>query len=403
MIRDYLLPIIVCLPIVGSLIDLNKKNKGLISIIAIGLSMLVSIYLAYRYYVDPSYYTSNTLINWIPYLGINIDLFINKEDSLLLSLCLMCVFISCLVPKIDTKKESINYPIIAILTSISAAFILSRNLPSKILLWEVCWIPIFILMIKEKQKSLSVYFSRIWFIAELVLISGLVAIQSSINDNIIFLILTTGTIIRSMSLPFDRSILMINQNCSKLTSLNSTLILQILSVTFSLQVLTTFKVQIELFGPYIFILLTIMSIFKIFELLMKSDVNHIIETQTSIFTLMIMSYIFIIEHRSITDLLIAKSLLNISIAYIGLYIVSKTIDIKKLNFWFFISSIMALFFMFLFYVTKYFINMVELWNLNQQWTQTILYVQPILFFTATTFVLIKTKNKKRDHRGKTTK
>ncbi len=403
MMRDYLLPIIVCLPIVGSLIDLNKKNKGLISIIAIGLSMLVSIYLSYQYYVEPSYYTPNTLINWIPSLGINIDLFINKEYSLLLSLCLICVFISCLVPKIDTKKESINYPIIAILTSISAAFILSKNLPSKILFWEACWIPIFILMIKEKQKSLSVYFSRIWFIAELVLISGLVAVQSSINENIIFLLLIIGTIIRSMSLPFDRSILMINQNCSKLTSLNSTLILQILSVTFSLQVLATFRVQIELFGPYIFILLTIISIFKIFELLMKSDVGHIIETQTSVFTLMITSYIFIIEHRSITDLLIAKSLLNISIAYIGLSIISKTIDIRKPNVWFFISSIMVLFFIFLFYVTKYFINMVELWDLNQQWTKTTLYIQPILFLAVTTFVLIKKKNEKRTHRGKITK
>jgi len=292
---------------------------------------------------------------------------------------------------IDTKKGSINYPIIAILTSISAAFILSRNLPSKILFWEACWIPIFILMIKEKQNSLSVYFSRTWFIAELLLIGGLVTTQSSINDNI------------TLSLPFDRSILMINQNCSKLTSLNSILILQILSIAFSFQVLTTFKTQIELFGPYIFISLAIISIFKIFELLVKPDLSHIIETQASVFTLMILSYIFIIEHRPVIDLLIAKSLLNISIFYIGFTMITTTINIKKPNLWLFMFSIIILFFVFLFYVSKYFINMARLWDIDQQWTQTILYIQPIFFLIITAFVLIKMKYEKRNRRGKTTK
>jgi len=304
---------------------------------------------------------------------------------------------------IDTKKGSINYPIIAILTSISAAFILSRNLPSKILFWEACWIPIFILMIKEKQNSLSVYFSRTWFIAELLLIGGLVTTQSSINDNITFLFFVIGTIIRSMSLPFDRSILMINQNCSKLTSLNSILILQILSIAFSFQVLTTFKTQIELFGPYIFISLAIISIFKIFELLVKPDLSHIIETQASVFTLMILSYIFIIEHRPVIDLLIAKSLLNISIFYIGFTMITTTINIKKPNLWLFMFSIIILFFVFLFYVSKYFINMARLWDIDQQWTQTILYIQPIFFLIITAFVLIKMKYEKRNRRGKTTK
>ncbi|HOW16331.1 MAG TPA: hypothetical protein PK443_01320, partial [bacterium] len=142
---------------------------------------------------------------------------------------------------------------------------------------------------------------------------------------------------------------------------------------------------------------------KIFELLVKPDLSHIIETQASVFTLMILSYIFIIEHRPVIDLLIAKSLLNISIFYIGFTMITTTINIKKPNLWLFMFSIIILFFVFLFYVSKYFINMARLWDIDQQWTQTILYIQPIFFLIITAFVLIKMKYEKRNRRGKTTK
>jgi len=47
--------------------------------------------------------------------------------------------------------------------------------------------------------------------------------------------------------------------------------------------------------------------------------------------------------------------------------------------------------------------MARLWDIDQQWTQTILYIQPIFFLIITAFVLIKMKYEKRNRRGKTTK
>jgi len=195
------------------------------------------------------------------------------------------------------------------------SFVLTQNLALRIISWELCWVPLFIILINTDQGHLSTKFSKIWFIAQTLLICGSIIIIGKFNKihEAAFWLMLTALVIRMY--------LNTSKNLGSETTILVNVIVPLLPIVFFINtILPNFHNYIRDNFLIIAILVCTIALFWIFKLMVSKANSSIYTTNVLVFSSFVLIFLLKPELKIIqlcVQMVIAKTILNIIMTHYG--------------------------------------------------------------------------------------
>lgn len=351
--------VLLLIPALGALIQvivprINKKASTIFPIF-ISYSMLIySIIMAYYFAKGSSVIQFNYFIPWIPDWNINFRLAldgINLIGIIIASLiCLVTVSFAA-----SNKTNNLYYVILLIIQTLITAFFLSYDVVIKIVMWEMLWIPIFILISVNGKNKTALSFSKQWFFSEALLLTALIIIFNQYGsdlkvENIMsstitgtkaqlipFILMCFATFIRINLFPFDKITKNIIKTFEPQISILITVLVPIVPIFFTLTIMyPLFADLLANYVNYIAYITLIGVAVSLLRLFISKSINTITSSQILIFNSLI--FIWTIKPNTmliagITEIIVVKALLNLAIIYFGYQIYKDKYKSSRIFIW----------------------------------------------------------------------
>ncbi len=252
------------------------------------------------------------------------------------------MFSNCVLCLLNNTKN-LYYIMLFIIQALTIGFFLSYDVVIKIAMWEMLWIPVFILISINGKNNTALSFSKQWVFSEALLITALIIIFNQYGpelkvENILssaisstqlipFILICLATFIRTNLFPFDK----ITKNTIKTfephTSILITILLPIIPLFFTITL--TYPLFSTLFANhvnYIAYLALIGVAVSLVRLFINKSINTITYSQILIFNSII--FLWTIKPEAllipgIAEIMGIKSILNLSILYFGYQYLQK--------------------------------------------------------------------------------
>jgi len=400
--------------------NISRRLYGVLSIAACLCCSILSIWFSYDHYYSKELVSLKMGLPWIQSMGINLSFGIDPVCALIAPILIISMLYCLLISKLDEEKDSLYFIYMMALMVGASGFIISRNIAIKILFWEICWVPIFFIMIGEGKKSIAAHFSIIWFISELMMISGLVLLytqmgqnhqieklsalrNSDLNTEIIFWLFMSGIVLRSMLLPFNKLLAKIIEELPSSFSSMISVLMPSLSLVFMVQVIIPiFQIQLNTYNIYLSTSLIIIAGINLIGFIKEKTVYSVINAQIIVFTSIMLACLAAIDRTSITgaiEMMTLKLPLNLLIVSCGVMAARHEMKIKSVYTWIFVSAILLSFGIPGLSLFGPIFKVVGFWNTQQLWLGISICTILAALLVITSFIISKEMdmNNRSDH------
>jgi len=301
-----LVPIFACL-VQYLFLKLKIKHWVLIPLLSSLITTALSIYVAFD---EPTSFK----LEWIHQWNMDLELSLNGISNIFIVLC-STAFLLQTILCLNKQKSPLYWCMNLSLQAAIFSFVLTQNLALRIISWELCWVPLFIILINTDQGHLSTKFSKIWFIAQTLLICGSIIIIGKFNKihEAAFWLMLTALVIRMY--------LNTSKNLGSETTILVNVIVPLLPIVFFINtILPNFHNYIRDNFLIIAILVCTIALFWIFKLMVSKANSSIYTTNVLVFSSFVLIFLLKPELKIIqlcVQMVIAKTILNIIMTHYG--------------------------------------------------------------------------------------
>ncbi len=366
------LPVFILVPLVASITEyfvakLKTKYDGLIPLIASLITTALSVYIAFD--TPSSFY-----IPWIHQWGIDFELALNGVSNIFIALCSVA-FLVQIILSLDKQKEPMYWCMNLLLQAAIFSFVLSQNLTFKVISWELCWVPLFIILVNTDKAHAAIKFSKIWFVAQTLLICGTVIMIGKFIKiyEVAFWLMLAALLIRTYlntSIRFKPEVVILVN-----------VIMPLLPILFFVNtIMPNFYRYVSANIIMITIFICVVSSIWIFKLMISKAVSTIYAINIVVFSSLILAWLLKPGFQMLqlcTQIIIAKTVLNIIMTYYG------QDDSSLLNKWTFIISLLFSFGFSGVVIGKSMLKILSLWGAYQQTLAIIMLLLVFILFVTT--------------------
>jgi len=307
-----LLPVFIIIPVTACIIEyffikLKTKYEGLIPLIASLITVVLSLYSAFN--VPNDFY-----LPWIHQWNIDIEFSLNGISNIFMTTCSIAFLVQTILSLNKQKRQS-YWCMNLFLQAAIFSFILSQNLAVKIISWELCWVPIFVILVNTEKGHTAIRFSKIWFFAQALLICGTIIMIgkfSRIYDAAFWLMLVAL---------ITRTYLNISSRFkSEITILINVIVPLLPIIFFTNTLLPSFYKYIETNTLIIAISLCIINLIWIFKLIASRAIHTIYTVNVAVFSGFILVWLLKPELQVLQlciQIVVVKTILGIIMTYYG--------------------------------------------------------------------------------------
>ncbi|MBN1114342.1 MAG: hypothetical protein JXA66_03295 [Oligoflexia bacterium] len=345
------LTLLIIIPLLGALFEIvNARYFRIVTgIFSLAMSVLVlcfTVFFVWKF--APSSATPQLLDYslWIPDWGISYKLGLDGLNTAGLILVSVIFFVFSILSFRDIKPP-LFYIMMMLLESSVIGFILSYDLILKILFWELSWIPVFFILLRMEKQSISLFFSKFWFVSELLLVLACVFMFNKITgtydlekimktqvtpsgtNKVVFLLFILSIFMRAAVFPFDSWLIKSLKNTNSSSALITGVVVVILPFFFFTHVVSTvFYAELtEYFDILSTVLLVGISV-NVVRLFLSRTISTLITTQILLFNSLMMLFLIKPDEtilQAFTEVLVIKSMINILIICFG----KKLIELSR--------------------------------------------------------------------------
>lgn len=301
-----LVPLVACI-IECFFIKLKAKQEGLIPLIASLTTTVLSIYIAFN---TPS----NFNLLWIHQWDIDINFYLNGISNIFIIICSVAFLIQTIL-SFNKQKSNAHWCMNLLLQATLFSFVLTQNLAFRIISWELCWVPIFIMLINTDKGHSAIKFSKIWFIAQTLLVCGTVIMIGKFNRiyEAAFWLMFIALLIRTY--------LGVSNRFKPETTILINVIMPLLPIIFFINtIIPNFYKYLTANAVIITIFICTICLVWIFKLIVSRSVSAIYAVNISVFSGLILAWLLKPDLQILqlcVQIILAKTILNILITYYG--------------------------------------------------------------------------------------
>ncbi len=326
------LPVFIIIPITACIIEYlfarqKIKYHGLIPLIASLTTTALSIYIIFD---TPN----NFSLPWITGWGIDFELSLNGISNIFIIICSTAFLVQTIL-SLNKQRSSLYWCMSLLLQSTIFSFVLTQNLAIRVISWELCWIPIFIIIANTDKGHAAIRFSKIWFIAQTLLICGTIIMIGKFTKiyEAAFWLMLVALIIRTY--------LNVSSRFKPEVTILINVITPLLPIIFFINtIIPLFNKYIQVNALSVAIFICVISLIWIFKLIVSRAVSAIYTANVAIFSGLILAWLLKPDLKMLqlcVLIVMAKTILNITMTYYGKE------QSHPLNKWAFIISVLLSF------------------------------------------------------------
>ena len=326
------LPIFILIPLVACIIGylftkFKIRSKGSIPLIASLTTTALSIYIAFD---TPS----NFSIEWIHQWDIDFELSINGVSNIFIAVCSMAFLVQTIL-SLNKQKSSLYWCMNLLLQAAIFSFVLTQNLAIRVISWELCWVPIFIILVNTEKGHTAIKFSKIWFVAQTLLIGGTIILTGKFN------VIYEAAFWCMLIALLIRTYLNVSSSLKPETTILTNVIMPLLPIIFFINtILPNFYEYVKDNSLLIAIFICTVSLIWVFKLITSKAISAIYSVNILVFSGFILVWLLKPELQILqlcVQIIMAKTFLNILMSYYG------EDDNSILSKWVFVISILLSF------------------------------------------------------------
>lgn len=349
------LPVFILIPIIACIIEyffikLRTKYDGLIPLIASIATTTLSIYIAFS---TPSNFT----LPWITQWGVDFELSLNGISNIFIVIC-SAVFLVQTILSLNKQKSSLYWCMSLLLQASIFSFVLTQNLAIRVISWELCWIPLFIIIVNTEKGHAAIRFSKIWFIAQTLLICGTIIMIGKFTK-----IYETAFWFMLIALMI-RTYLNVSSRFKPEVTILINVVMPLLPIIFFINtIIPLFNKYIKVNAIGIAIFICAVSLIWISKLIVSKAISSIYTVNTVVFSGLVLAWLLKTDLQMLQLcilIVVARTILNTTMTYYG-----KEQN-NLLNKWGFIISVLLSFGFSGPVIGIPMLKIISLWNIYQQ-------------------------------------